>query len=186
MNTLEICNMALSMLGINLITSLNDENTQARQCANFFPQLRDRLLREHSWSFALRTHKLVAKNEEPIDDWAYVCALPVNFLSLVKTEHDEPYLIVGNNILINELCSIIFVSRIEDSEEFDPLFTEALQYKLAGEIAMANTCDMQTVNYYQTRADELLAKAKAKDSQENEGFYQTERKRSTFLEARRR
>ena len=185
MNTLEICNMSLSMLGISMITSLNDENTQARQCATFFPQLRDRLLREHSWSFALRTHKLVAKNEEPIDKWAYVCALPVNFLSLVQTENNERYVIVGNSILVNNLCSIIYVSRIEDSEAFDPLFTEVLQYKLAGEIAMANTCEMQTVNYYQTRAEELLAKAKAKDSQENEGFYQTERRISTFLAARR-
>jgi len=184
MNTLEICNMALSMLGINLITSLQDENTQARQCANFFPEVRDRMLRDHAWSFALRIHKLVAKNEEPIDDWAYVCALPVNFLSLVKTEHNEPYLIVGRSILVNTLCNIFFVARIEDSEEFDPLFAEALQYKLAGEIAMANTSDMNVVNYYQTKAEDLLAKAKAKDSMENEAFFQTEQKESTFLKAR--
>ena len=43
---------------------------------------------------------------------------------------------------------------------------------------------MNVVNYYQTKAEDLLAKAKAKDSMENEAFFQTEQKESNFLKAR--
>ena len=52
MNTFDICNMALTSLGVPPITSFADNCEPARHCQRLFPIVRDRVLRDHYWSFA--------------------------------------------------------------------------------------------------------------------------------------
>ena len=53
MNTIEICNLSLMMIGMPTIVSFENNNNNARMCKNFFPTVRDRVLRDHCWSFSV-------------------------------------------------------------------------------------------------------------------------------------
>ena len=66
MNTFDICNMALTSLGVPPITSFADNCEPARHCQRLFPIVRDRVLRDHYWSFAAagrQTCRLVSKKQ---------------------------------------------------------------------------------------------------------------------------
>lgn len=50
---ISICNTALGRIGISsLIESIDDPNTQARQCKNLFDNVRDQVLEDFPWDFA--------------------------------------------------------------------------------------------------------------------------------------
>lgn len=49
-----ICNQALGWIGANLITSLDDDNREAQLCKTNFDDLRDAVLEEREWTFAVR------------------------------------------------------------------------------------------------------------------------------------
>lgn len=48
----DICNAALTKLGVSLIVSLSDTSTQGLACNAIYPIARDALLRSHPWNFA--------------------------------------------------------------------------------------------------------------------------------------
>ena len=52
MDSVSICNMALMAAGIPAIVSFEDNNNNSKMCKAFFPAMRDRVLRDHLWSFA--------------------------------------------------------------------------------------------------------------------------------------
>ena len=49
-----ICNQALSLVGANSIISLDDNTTEARLCKAIYEPVRDALLEEHAWTFAIK------------------------------------------------------------------------------------------------------------------------------------
>ena len=62
----QICNQALSWLGGDLIISLNDDTTEAKLCkANYVP-LRDAVLEEREWTFAVKRVELAQLSEQPL------------------------------------------------------------------------------------------------------------------------
>ena len=53
-NTLvSISNRALTFLGAQPITSLEDDTKEARSCNRMIAQSRDSVLRSHAWNFAV-------------------------------------------------------------------------------------------------------------------------------------
>ena len=185
MNSVEICNMALAMAGMPPITSMDENNNNARLCKSFFPVLRDRILRSHFWSFATNYTHLQQLRESSLDpEFPYVCALPVDFLRMVELQ-EQDYKKVGRNILVKYMPAVcIYIRQVEDPEEFDPSFCACLQYLLASEICAANTRDIQLVNFYKQNYLELLETAKATDSIENAMGHQLAGKSSNFISAR--
>ncbi len=186
MTEVQICNLALAILGIPTITSFDDTTQQAKQCKNLYPILRDRVLRDHTWSFAATGATLQQTPESSFDPaFQHVCALPVDLIRIIELENDMPYRRVGKKILVNELnLKILYIKKVEDSEQFDPLFCEALQYLLAAEFCMTNTRDAGMANSYRQEYQNRLAAARSIDSAENRAAYQCNRE-SSFLNARR-
>lgn len=187
MDGIKICNMALSMLGLPGITSFYDNSNHARQCNTFFPALRDQLLRDHHWSFATNSAELAQLAETPFDsNYSYVCALPPDLILILSLDDpDAEYRPAGKKILVNHLpAKVIYIRRVEDSEDFDELFADALRYRLAAELCMANTRDAQMIQYYQHEYEKRLATAKAVDSQENIQSFQPGAAQSNFIAAR--
>lgn len=186
MNSIDICNLALGMLGMPRITSFEETNNNARLCADFFPVLRDRLLREHFWSFAVTTAVLPELQEiSPYRDYAKVFSVPADSVRVVGISGDEEYIIAGNKIYTNcSPCTLVYVSSVEDPELFDSAFSGCLQYLLAAEIGAANTRDPNLVNYYMSQYQSMLSQAKAMDSQENVFASQFSAPHNPFLAAR--
>ena len=187
MTHIDICNQALSMLGIPKITSYDDTSNQAKLCKQFFPVLRDRLLRDHTWSFATAAAKLQKLDEESFDpELPYVCGLPTDCLRVVSLDdEDAPFRRIGKKIHIDyHPAGLIYIRRMEDCNDFDEIFSEALQYLLAVEIGMAMTRDAQLINLYRQEYEKRLQSARTIDAQENSHTYQRHR-HSGFLAARR-
>lgn len=186
MNSIDICNLALGMLGMPRITSFDETNNNAKLCRDFFPILRDRILREHSWSFALSVTPLAAVDDvSPFPDFPAIYALPTDTLRVISLADNSDYVLFSNQLYTAaEKPSLLYVRKVEDPEEFDSSFSACLQYLLAAEIGAANTRDRSLVDYYLNQYNYLLTQAKATDSQENVYANQMPIRRNTFLASR--
>lgn len=78
---IEICNIALGLLGASAIRDFNEDNKRARMCELFFDFTRDELLAKFDWTFARKVAKLrnvIAKM--PVPTGWQVCQLPADCL----------------------------------------------------------------------------------------------------------
>ena len=183
MDSVAICNLALMLVGIPAITSFNDANNNAKLCKTFYPVLRDRVLRDHTWRFATSFHNLQALDETSADpDYEVVCALPGDLIRVIEIADNRPYRRIENKILVEELpATLVYTRRVEDPGMYDETFVEALQYLLAAEIGMSNTRDTQLIALFRQEYDKRLALARSIDSQENRFAVQNRPKRSRWI-----
>lgn len=186
MNSVMICNLALMMVGIPAITSMDDDNNNAKLCQKFYPVLRDRVLRDHTWSFATAAYDLQELQEESPDiNFPIVCALPGDVIRVMGLQSDSPYRRIGHKILVQAMPDkVLYIRRVEDPNLFDETFIEALQYMIASELGMANTRDAQLINLYRQKYEQSLATARSIDSQENRFAMQNNPRRSYWIESR--
>jgi hypothetical protein len=187
MDSITLCNLSLNMLGINNITSFDDTNNNAQLCKTFFPVCRDRVLRDHAWSFAAaKTNLSALQGVESIDpDLPFVCSLPGDCIAVRDVIGDIPYRTWGRKIMVQSLpASVIYTARIEDTSLFDATFCEALQYILAAELGMSNTRNSGLIQLFRQEYERKLAIARSIDSSENRYAYQNHRRHSNWLDSR--
>lgn len=187
MDSVTICNMALMAAGIPSITSFDEENNNAKLCRSFYPVLRDRVLRDHTWSFATAYYKLPQLSEESSDpEYGIVCGLPVDVIRVVRLTDDSPYKRIGNKILVtHHPVTLEYIRRVEDPNLYDAAFVEALQNLLSSEIVLSSSRDIQQAQYFRNEYERKLAVARSIDSSENSDAHQPAGKESSFLAARR-
>ena len=188
MDSVSICNMALLQLGIGPITSFEDQNDEAKLCKRLYPVLRDRVLRDHLWSFATAFYDLQENGETKFSDpeYPFECNCPSDLIRVISLTSGGRYRRIGHTILVDELpARLQYIRRVEDPGEFDVTFTEALQYLLASEFALAHTRDRNLVNMLKNEYERKLSVARAIDSQENIHTHQNRPQRSSWLAARR-
>lgn len=76
-----ICNKALSRLGIDqLIESLDDPNSRARQCKLHYAETRDEVLADFPWNFAQSVVALSPVSGVEVPGWGYVYRYPTDCL----------------------------------------------------------------------------------------------------------
>jgi len=132
-----ICNAALTKIGGNLITSIDDDSVEARLCKERFDQVLDMLLEDHEWNFAMVRASLALLSSTPDWGYDYEFQLPSNpyCLRVVEVEDDYEYKIEGRKLLSDEdTINIKYVKRIDDLTELSPEFIESLTYSLAMEL----------------------------------------------------
>lgn len=186
MDSVTICNMALMAAGIPPITSFEEINDNAKLCKSFYPVLRDRVLRDHSWSFAtsyLELQQMAEKSPDP--EYPFVAALPGDLIRVVSTLGDIPFRRIGNKILVKELpATCIVIRKVEDPNLFDPAFVEALQNLLSAEFVLSASRDIQQAQYFRQEYERKLAIARSIDSQENFAAYKFRNNPSSFIASR--
>lgn len=133
-----ICNMALQKLGAARITSLSEDSPNARECNACYAAMRDLELRKHRWSFATRREALAADASAPAFGPAYSYTLPSDFLRLLEPDPAENYntldwRIEGRKIVTDAAAplNVRLIYRVEDPNEFDAAFAEALACRIA-------------------------------------------------------
>ena len=73
----QIAKLALQHIGDRFdITSLTEATPEAEQVNLVFENVRDALLREHPWKFALRYVKPASMSGTPPAQWGYMYAYP--------------------------------------------------------------------------------------------------------------
>lgn len=150
MTEVDIANLALTKLGAGRITSLADENKQARAVSTVFASLRDAELRSHLWNFAIKRVSLTVLVAAPVWGFTKLYDLPSDFLRLIQVNEAMPgvsltdyrtygeaeYAIEGSRIACNfdTPLKLRYVARIGDPEKFDPLFVQALACRITMEL----------------------------------------------------
>ena len=134
-----ICNLALTKIGEESITSLGDDDKAGRLCNLHYALTRDMVLRTHNWNFATKRVELAALVAAPEFRYAYQFALPTDCLKVVTTNlvpYAEWRLEDGNLLCDDDSVKIEYIARITDPNSFDALFVEVLASRLAAEFAV--------------------------------------------------
>lgn len=143
----DICNMALSKLPANRVTSLTSETTQeARLCNIFYDSIVDEVIADGVYSTTIRRATLAQLADAPEFEYAYQYQLPTDPFCLKVLTIDECYhgsykwAIEGDKLLTDlDSVSIRYCARLTDSGSFGPQLTKSIVYRLASELAFPLT-----------------------------------------------
>ena len=145
MTEVQICNLALTRIGKDTITSLSENSKAARMCNVHYEPTRDALLEESLWNFAIKRADLSQDVTTPNHEFANRYLLPTDFLRIVRTENEaleyfHEYRIEGDYLLTDDgEVAIEYVAKITDPAKFPPQFADLLAQRLAAEICMVLT-----------------------------------------------
>lgn len=154
-----ICNLALSNIGKDNISALNEATPEARACNQFYDHVRDMLLQAYPWRWAGRTVSLAEIENDKPGAWAYAYQRPTDCLkiSYVRPQYsdtplalDDPKLdafgvmheVEGQAIYTDISPALLrYTARVADPTKFPPLFVEAMGWHLSVRLAMPLTRD---------------------------------------------
>lgn len=149
---LDICNMALSHLGVSTeIQNLATERSkEAQACRRFFENARDEVLRDFDWSFARRREVLALVETDPNTDWHYSYRKPAGAVAVRSLPNDAGIRVdttasrvvfvegsdaTGELIFTDQTdAEVSYTHRETDPEKFPPDFVSALALLLAARI----------------------------------------------------
>lgn len=167
---IDVCNKALDKVGQNPITSLGDGGKAANACNRNWPLVRDTVLRDHPWNFAMAREVLAPSTVAPA--WGFTAKFPIpsDFLRLIEIRDlsTNEYQLENGHIHANATALYIrYIKRVTDPNVYDSLFVEAVSTRLAAEM-----CETFTQSTSKKRAlfeeyGENLIRAKSVDGQEN-------------------
>lgn len=163
-----ICNIALTSLGANPITSLSEGSTESVLASTMYDSARRSILRIHPWNFALKRYELAQTPIAPTYGYTYAYILPADCLRLIQVLDDLDYKLENRRILTN--ASTVFVKGVCDitdvglwDESFKDLIAARLRYDMAYAITRSNT---QVSTAFEIYKDKLQT-AKAIDASED-------------------
>lgn len=147
----EICNMALSHLGIGKeIAALESERSQeAEACRRFYSTAQDATLRDFPWPFATKIAALALVEEDPNSEWGFSYQEPSDCLGLrrilsgirndnrqSRVPYRRAYGDSGAVIFTDaEDAEIEYTIRVTDPLRYSPDFILAFSLRIASYIA---------------------------------------------------
>ena len=172
----DMCNSALNLLGASNISSLTEDNKNARLCNQRFSSLRDRIFRSHNWNCLITRVELAQDSTAPVVEYAYAYTLPANCLRVMAIHNGTTdsiksnleYKVEGRKILTGEsTVYLIYIAVDTDPNTYDTYLREAIIHQLAADLCYAITNNSTLATKYLTKADEILREARFIDSTEN-------------------
>lgn len=171
-SVVDICNGALNQLGASTILSLTEDSKNARLCNARYTQVRDAVFRSHPWNCLQKRVQLAADTDTPAWGFTKQYTLPADCLRVLTIlDYDADYKIEGRKILTdNSTMKILYISRIEDPNEYDELLRETLSAALAADIAYAVTSSNPTASNMYNLFQDKLKDARFVDSTEGQNM----------------
>lgn len=178
MTEVEICNLALIHIRGNRISSLTEDTEEARVCSLIYANSRDSVLRAHPWGFAERREYLALLSNTPIGyDYAYQypagCLLAREIYNSVPGSEPISFRIEAQPSLQSiqictdqESATLVYTAKVTLPNMFDPIFIDALSYKLAAELAMGIPGDAKLAGDMLQAYGEFFKQAKTADANE--------------------
>ncbi|CAN0544246.1 unnamed protein product [Laminaria digitata] len=169
-----ICNSALIKLGATTIMSLTEGSRNANLCLEQYDKLRDDVLRSHVWNFATRRTRLARLAAAPAFGFDHAYQMPADWLRTI-TVHDNDggagavrYRIEGRRILTGaDTIWLKYVARIDDANDMDASFREALAWKIAIDLAVPITQSTTALREAEEGFRRSLVKARSVDAIED-------------------
>lgn len=137
-----ICNEALSLIGADRITSLEDDHKNARLCALLYPSSRDLVLSEHDWACARHRQSLTDVAGDIESEFDYQYQLPEDPLCLaIRGVQGAPSAVwVREGRLLHtdeESVVLVYTKRVTDARELDAWVGRAIAIRLAADLVTA-------------------------------------------------
>jgi len=163
----DICNIALSNLGDQLITSMTEANSRARACNLRFDDTRDAVLRTHPWNCATSRATLAVSGTP---NWGYSnsFALPTECLRVLEVDDpDQEWKIEGRNIVSDgSSIKIRYIAQVTDTTLFDATLIQAIALRLGYEIAETLTGNLDLKREMWQKFQFALSEARSNDAME--------------------
>ena len=171
-SVVDICNGALNQLGASTILTLTEDSKNARLCNARYTQVRDSVFRSHPWNCLQKRLQLAADTATPAWGFTKQYTLPADCLRVLTIlDYDADYKIEGRKILTdNSTMKILYISRVEDPNEYDELLRETLSASLAADIAYAITSSNPTATNMFNLFQSKLKEARFVDSTEGQNL----------------
>lgn len=142
LSQVEVANLALTRLGQDRITSLDDDVETARVMRSLWDFTRDAVLAAYPWKFAIVSADLPSLADAPTaSDWSLQYELPESCLRLVQVGNSpsfysslsEVFSLQGRLILTDEPAPlrVRYVSRVEAVGLWPVLFGRVMSMQLA-------------------------------------------------------
>jgi hypothetical protein len=180
-----VLNDALLQIGADPITGIDDGTANANVCKQFYPNLRDALIRAHHWNFAMKRATLAADAVAPLFGFSSQFTLPADLLKIVEYSGGNPvvvggsvttplfaipqrYVIEERKLLTNDtIVMIVYLSRVTNPDLWDGLFYQLVTTWLASKLALSIAKDASKAKALLEMATNLLLPmASAVDGQE--------------------
>ena len=173
----EICNMAIRHAGLRTIVDLSNLISQeARDCALFFPQIRDEMLEGYDWSFNKQKRAMAGMTIPDVYEgqFLYGYVFPSQCLKLrdiyatndTETKYDyDTWRTDTNDLMIvtDAISAIAHYTMILPTEAWlPPSFVKAFAYKLAAQLNIL-ALDQGRSDTNEAKYIEALAQAKVND-----------------------
>jgi hypothetical protein len=164
----DIVNNAILKIRGNSISALGEAGAEGEYAAVLYPQIRDAVLADHPWNFAITRAALARDATAPAFEYSYRFQLPSDCLRVWDVyDHTTPWKVEGRYILTDEAeCNIIYIKRVETTGLFSPLFVEALATRLAASLAVPIAGDQGLKSSLFQEYIQVIRRAKTADAQE--------------------
>lgn len=189
---IDIVNLALARLGIDPIASLEEPTKAARTSKVTYPIARDAALADHEWKFA-RTSATLALLTETSPGYEYTYRYPANCVKAIKIDDGvnaadlaydlatESYVPTSSikfetgvdstlnfkTILTDQPeAKLIYTARVTNPTVFDPLFIDAMAWRMASDLAVSLLGNFQLQSNYMNVYRSLFSNAKAQGESE--------------------
>lgn len=150
-----IANLALAYLGQPAISSLQQDNEQARWLSLFYEPVRDEVLRTHDWAFATVEKPLVQIAGSRAEG-KFVYAYPADALFIRRlynpqqpaspVSFEEQFDVNSHGrVLLTTVPQawVRYTRRMTDETQYDPAFVKCFALALACDAALALTGDVE-------------------------------------------
>lgn len=172
-SAIDICSRALILIGAEPITSFNDNTTEALVAVNMYEDVAQASLCNTRWSFATEQAQLNRLTDEPTGRYDAAYQLPSNLLMLnaiTVNDNKTKHRIYGDKVFTNTSAAdeVIadYIYRADESD-WPSFFTLAVEYALAAIFASSIARNEGLTQIMEVKANNLMAKARNLDSQQN-------------------
>ena len=149
---LDVVNIALARIGEDELTDLQQVGKVARTMRSNFGPARDSLLRAYRWNFAIGRAALASTSyagSTSLFGFTYAFNLPDDCLAVIGifdpnedirnyTSTKQPWKVEGRQLLFDtDPAYLYYIRSITNARVFDPMFVDALGWKLGIDTAYA-------------------------------------------------
>ncbi len=164
----EICNIALLMIGAEAITDLGDSTDRARVCNAMWQTVLEDEITLHRWKCCRKRAELALEADAPAFGWSYQFALPTDCLRVLDmypatTEHEIED---GKLLTDNSSAKIVYLYRNETVAKYSSGLKSTLAARMAAHIAMPLTKKKAVVDAAWAAYWSVVSQAIAADGQQ--------------------
>lgn len=163
MNTeTDVCNYALSLVGDEEIQDLLGDSKSQRLCRQHYYQVRNFLLEQYYWKFALKRVDLSEDVTPPAFEWGNQFIIPSDFCQVYRLyPRIHRYEIEGLRLLCNEeSLGMKYVYKVTDVTLFPSFFVESLAFAMAIRLAWPLNQSNNLVSRLQAQFDNIIKDAR--------------------------